>query len=171
MEAPVIYLTDEEKAMCDEYAEKFHAEIKEKGIPDAHDGEPDLNDERFGHRSEYALSKYLGVPWTAKITRDKLSPDVGTRTQVRSSYRFDYHRLIIRPKDMRKYGEDQLYVLVLHSEDGGHILAGWCHASERNVLGKFGNMGVVNRRTGKPRPPCWFIERDNLHPITEIKNP
>lgn len=117
--------------------------------------------ELTGAAAELALALELGCGWTGAIEMG--GPDVGLRTQVRSS---DVPRktshLIVRPRDFELYGEAPFVLVIRAGQE--FLCKGWCLNTEAPRLGWFGD-------GGKNRPDAWFVPEERLRPIEELENP
>lgn len=147
-------------------ARKLHDGIRARGGKDGHglraeDATAEM--EAGGAQAELAASLLLGVPWTAGGDgHHPDGPDIGSRTQVRSSsVRRDHHSLIVRPRDIHKYG-DVPFLLVIQA-GRKFTLLGWMMSYEATRAGRLWNGGDGRR------PPAWFVPQEKLHPVGTLE--
>lgn len=139
--------------------------LRKRGVKNAHglrkrDATAEL--EEGGAQAELAASLMLGVEWTASKSNDPFGPDIGTRTQVRSSNKpRGHHSLIVRPRDIEKYG-DVPFLLVIQNGPN-FVIKGWMMALEATRVGRLwdGN--------DRQRPEAWFVPEEKLHPIETLE--
>jgi hypothetical protein len=153
-----VELTREEMQRAANVAKELHDRLRRRGIKDGHGlkagNHADM--EAGGAQSELAVANYYGVQWTSSLPgHTAMSPDIGSRTQVRSSYipRASHH-LQIRPKDIEKYGNVP-YVLVIQNQNRFEI-KGWIMA--------FDGLKVARVYDGNGRPPVYQIHESKLLP-------
>lgn len=161
-----ITLTEEQMAEAAEVSRKLHDAIRARGGRDAHglrakDATREMED--GGAAAEMAAALMLGVPWSASLPgHGQNGPDIGTRTQVRSSnVRRASHHLIVRDRDISKYG-DTPFVLVIQQDRTFRIL-GWMMSHEARRIGRVWDGG------DRSRPPAYFVHQSYLLPIETLE--
>lgn len=159
-----ITLTSFQMDQADRVARRLHDRLRRLGVKNAHglrdrDATPEM--EANAAAAELAAALLLDVPWTASLLNDPCGPDIGSRTQVRSSNRpRNHHSLIVRPRDIEKYN-DVPFVLVI--QRGCHFtIKGWMMAFEATKEGRLWNGG------DRQRPDAWFVGEEKLHDITTL---
>jgi hypothetical protein len=160
-----ITLTTQQMEEAAAVARRLHNNLRRRGVRDAHglrarDATAEL--EAGGAQAELAASLLLGVPWTAGRSADKYGPDIGTRTQVRSSNKpRSSHCLIVRPRDIEKYGNVP-FVLVIQA---GRLfrIHGWTMALDA-ATDEFRWDGG-----DRQRPEAWFVPEAKLLPIDTLE--
>lgn len=168
MTAKRVELTGEQMAVADRVAARLHDGLRRRGVKDAHglrkeDATREM--EAGGAAAEMATALLLGVPWAAgEPGNDPYGPDIGTRTQVRSSNKpRPRHSLIVRSRDIEKYG-DVPFVLVIQT---GRVFTihGWMMAFEAVKKGRLWDGGDGGR------PEAWFVPEEKLHDIDSLVTP
>lgn len=156
-----IKLSPEEMAAAAKVAKELHDRLRKRGIKDGHglrraDATAEL--EAGGAQAELAAAKFYDVPWSASMPgHDKNGPDIGNRTQIRSSNKpRPSHHLIVRTKDILKYGSDVPFVLVIQAGSEFEI-KGWATAREACEKGRDWDGGDSGR------PPAYFLHESKLH--------
>ncbi len=165
---PCVTLSKEELTDASKVAADLHDRLRKRGVKDAHGarrGDISREDEAGGAAAELAVARLLGVEWTAgQPGHDTYGPDVGTRTQVRSSNKpRPSHHLIVRSRDIEKY-HDVPFVLVIQTGTQFDV-KGWCMAYEALEIGRLWDGG------NSQRPDAWFVHESKLHPIETLENP
>lgn len=154
----VITLTSEQMMDAANVAKQLHDRLRKKGCKDAHGlrkSDATAEMEAGGAQAELAAALMLGVEWSARNSCDTNGPDIGQRTQVRSSSKErSSHSLIVRSRDLEKYGNVP-FVLIIQQGAKFRIL-GWMMAFEATQKGRLwdGN---------NDRPQAWFVSQDYLH--------
>lgn len=156
-----VELSREEMAKGAAVAKELHDRLRSYGVRDGHGlraGDHSAM-EAGGAQAELAVAKYYGVPWTASLPgHTAKSPDVGARTQVRSSFvQRSSHHLQIRNRDIDKYGNVP-YILVIQT---GNIfeIKGWIMCEE--------GLKVCRVYDANGRPPVFQVHESKLlHPDT-----
>lgn len=165
----VVTLTPEEMASAAAVAKELHDKLRRRGIKDGHglrreDATAEL--EAGGAAAELAAAKFYGVEWSASQPGHKADgPDIGNQTQVRSSNKpRASHHLIVRAKDVLKYGPDVPFILVIQTGNQFEI-KGWATAREACEKGRIWDGGDSRR------PEAYFLHESKLHaPKTLLKN-
>lgn len=145
----IVQLTDEEMAVAEWLGEQRHkrSEFRQARYGGTRDKEYNI----AGCVAECAVAKYLDVFWMGGSIG---APDVGEKTQVRSTDRPDGH-LLVHPKDP----DDAPFVLVTGTRPV-FVLAGW-------LLGRDCKQQKWWREnTGRP---AFFVPQAALHPIEELR--
>lgn len=164
---PVVVLSDDQLKEATKVAKELHDSCRRKGIRDGHglrkaDATSDM--ETTGYAAEMALAQYLGVEWTARDSQDPKGPDVGERTQVRSSHvERAFHHLIVRTRDIEKYGNVP-FVLVIR-KGNAFFVKGWMMSYEAVNVGRWWDGGDSGR------PPAYFVPEDKLYSIDTLECP
>jgi hypothetical protein len=163
VDVDMVILSSRELTMARDQAEALHGRLRRRGIKDGHgakQGEITPEMEAGGAAAELAVAGYLQTDWTA-ASGDAYSADVGKNVQVRSSNKpRPSHCLIIRRRDLDKYGEDAMFVLVIQSGNT-FDLKGWLRAGDARKVGRF-HSGGLNR------PPAWFVPENQLRDMKEL---
>lgn len=136
-----------------------------RGKPNGHGAKANAishEDEVGGFAGELAVATALGAAWHAETTLDTSGPDVGRATQVRTLTRPTSKRLLVRPHDLRKYG-DVPYVLVRRDGDREFTLLGWIYGDDVPVRGRKTDGGDPSR------PPMYLVDPDDLEPMAGLK--
>jgi hypothetical protein len=161
-----VVLSREEMDRAAGVARKLHDKLRKRGVKDGHglrkkDATAEM--EAGGAQSELAAAKFYGVPWSASLPgHQKDGPDIGMRTQVRSSnVPRSSHHLIVRSKDVTKYG-DVPFLLVIQS--GCRFeMKGWAMAHDAIERGRLWDGGDSGR------PEAWFLHESKLNPPETLK--
>ena len=147
-------------------AKCLHDRIRKNGGKNAHglrDRDATAEIEAGGAAAELAASLILRVPWTASIADNYFGPDIGVRTQVRSSNKLRRsHCLIVRERDLDKYGNVP-FVLVIQTFNTFKI-HGWMMSVEATTAGNLWDGGDSGR------PPAWFVPEAKLYSIDTLKD-
>jgi hypothetical protein len=147
-------------------AKSLHDRLRKRGVKDGHGLKNATAEmEAGGAQSELATSLLLNCEWSASQDgHDSKGPDVGTRTQVRSSNKpRNHHSLIVRSKDIEKYGNVP-FVLVIQTGKRFEV-KGWMMAFDALTAGKLWDGG------DRSRPDAWFVPEEKLLPIETLVNP
>jgi hypothetical protein len=146
-------------------ADELHSRLRSRGVGNAHglkDKDATLELEAGGAQAELAASLMLGVCWTAGMNDDRFGPDIGTRTQVRSSNKpRRSHCLIIRQRDIDKYGNVP-FLLVIQTGNTFRV-HGWMMAQEAAQDKFLWDGGDTTR------PKAWFVPERFLHKVDEME--
>lgn len=162
----IVELSKEQMQEAADAAKRLHDMLRARGARNAHglrdeDATADL--EAGGAAAELAVSVYLGVRWAGAVGNSSYGPDVGERTQVRSSNRpRKHHCLIVRQRDIDKYGNVP-FVLVIQ-EGNRFEIKGWAWAQDAVRRGRFSDGG------DKDRPKAWFLGEEFLRPIEDLED-
>ena len=161
---PIVFLSAKQMDFVDKIVREGVKKKKAGGARNMHGITPedDTPEVAVGAaQAELALSLFLNVEWASYR---KGGPDVGERTQVRSSMRErSSHSLIVRPRDLELYG-DVPFVLVIQKRNRFEVL-GWMSSVEATRVGKLCNGGNWKR------PDAWFVHESLLHSLEELTNP
>lgn len=119
---------------------------------------PLWDDDIEGALAELAFSKHHNMYWAAHAGLGGLRvPDVG-QVHIRQAKK-DFHKLIVRPQDIMRYGENAPFVLVT-GERGRYWIRGWIQTGE------------ARRDEWKENPngygQCWMVPPENLWPIDNL---
>jgi hypothetical protein len=162
----VVTLSDEEMRQAAQVAKDLHDRLRRRGVRDGHglrkeDATPEM--EAGGAAAELAAAKFYGVPWAASQPGHKADgPDIGTRTQVRSSNKpRSSHHLIVRVKDITKY-KDVPFILVIQTGNQFEI-KGWASSFDAVNRGREWDGG------DKGRPPAYFLHETKLNPPNTLR--
>lgn len=165
MEPYTITLTDQQMAQAAAVASRLHDHLRSKGVANAHGLAQDQDTQALeigGAASELACALLLKLPWTASVQGSAYGPDIGTRTQVRSTCKARvHHSLIVRDRDLCKYGNVPFILVV--QEGKTFSLLGWLMAQDATVKGKFWDGGL-------DRPGAWFVSQYKLRPMREFRD-
>lgn len=166
MTESTVTLTQEEMARAARVAKDLHDRLRNEGKKDAHGFKADAVEmqriEAGASQAELAVAKFYEVKWSAENPDNgPYGPDVGDRTQVRSSGKpRKSHNLMVRPWDLKKYGNVP-FVLVI--QDGEKFtIKGW--AMSEDVI----NHGWLYNTPG--RPAVHMLPESKLKPPESLKS-
>jgi len=109
-----------------------------------------------GAVGEYVTAKAKGWHWLMTTAPEPGEGDLG-RVQVRTTTHRD-GCLILRPRDVVA---DVPFVLVRELDPLHYDVVGWIMAHDGKAVGAWG-------AKGKNRPPCWWVEGEDLKPIESL---
>lgn len=110
-----------------------------------------------GAAGEMAVAKLLGIYWMPRIG-DIQADDVGPY-QVRTNASRRLDDMALHDKDR----DDRAFISVLSFVPDFHIL-GW-------IMAKDGKQASWSRVGTPGRPPCYFVPRSALHPMSDLPPP
>jgi hypothetical protein len=159
----LITLTQQNMATVREIVQ--HHRTLHQNKPNGHGAKPDaisLDDEIGGMGGELAAAKFFRVRWNAQHTDATNVADIGRYTQVRTLVRPGSRNLLVRPYDIRKYGNVP-YLLVCRESELDFRLIGWIMAQDVPFRGRLCNGGDDSR------PPVYFVGPEELEPVQYLR--
>jgi hypothetical protein len=152
-----ITLDDEQHARAVKARERMDAKFRDKREEGhgAKKGSISRDDEIGGFAGELAAAILLGVEWTGEAC-DTQSADIGTRTQVRTLTRASSRRLLVRPYDLRKYGNVPFVLVRMQEDKRTFTILGWCMGDEVPQRGELTDGGNPDR------PLVYLVDQNNL---------
>jgi len=111
-----------------------------------------------GACGELAVAKHLKMFWSGNVGNPR-APDVGPyEVRTNTSRRLD--DMILRDKDMKEKS-DRVFISVL-SFAPEFIICGWYFCCDAKEHPRWKRAGSAERED------CWFVPRDELHPLHKL---
>ncbi len=145
-------------------AATLHDSLRAKGVRDGHGLKNATTEmESGGAAAELAMSLLFRVEWTACSNPSPMTPDIGLRTQVRSTQKpRSHHHLIIRQKDLSKYGNVPFILVVQNGSTFDP--RGWIMSHDAIKAGRLWDGG------DRSRPEAFFVPEGKLLSISELED-